>query len=161
MRDEIMEYGDCPETAFMEVEYDDCLIGMCYRIGDDYSPAYDLSKILAKHPDKETSIEDMIRQLVEKHPDTAFVKHISSVEELSEYNDEALLFDDLQEALIGIRFGIGEKPVALFDCQRCISCLMGDDMDEESANEWFQYNTIGSYVGVNTPAVFMTIDNVF
>jgi hypothetical protein len=82
---------------------------------------------------------------------------VVSREEVAEVNEEMLFADGFDEALIGYveRFGMG--PVALYDREKCIDILVErDGMSREEAEEFFQFNTIGAWIGENTPA-FATI----
>ncbi len=65
-------------------------------------------------------------------------------------DNECLLADGYEPALIGITEGA--NPVAVYDTQLCIKCLMDEDeMSEEDAIEFFHYNTVNAYVGEKTP----------
>lgn len=81
-----------------------------------------------------------------------------------EYNDEAMLADGFEDAIIGMCERIGEEPVVAYDRDKCIEILMGmieesdDDEDvREMAEEYFGYNVIGSYVGEGTPVFISKI----
>ena len=90
---------------------------------------------------------------------------------IAEYNEEALLADGVEEAIVGVCERIGHNTVVAYDREKCINILVEDfaesittmDMDDddpdrdlyEEAEEYFSYNVIGSYVGENTP-VFIT-----
>ena len=77
--------------------------------------------------------------------------------ELKDLNEEMLLADGFEDALIGYVERFGCPTVALYDREKCIEVLMKrDGMTNEEANEFFEYNVIGAYVGENTPA-FATI----
>jgi len=71
---------------------------------------------------------------------------------------DALLADGFDEALVGY----GRQylhDVAIYDCVRCIEILQSrDGMTEEDANEHFEYNVVGAWVGKNTP-VFMSLSD--
>lgn len=84
-------------------------------------------------------------------------------ESVAEVNEEALFCDGLDGALIGYVERFGQPPVALYDRARVIELLMDDmECDEcsesrcehmwEHAEEHFQFNVIGAWVGENTPA---------
>jgi len=80
-------------------------------------------------------------------------------EELMEQlkNNDCLLADGYDSALIGITEGA--NPVAVYDTDLCIKCLIEeDDMSEEEAVEFFYYNTVGSYVGEKTPLYIRTYE---
>lgn len=74
-------------------------------------------------------------------------------DELSDYNEEMLFADGFDDALIGIVEQFGRPPVALYDYDKCVAILMErDDMEEGEAIDFLGYNTLGAYVGENTPA---------
>jgi hypothetical protein len=63
--------------------------------------------------------------------------------------DEILLADGFDEALIG--HAAGMEPRAVYDYDRCIDVLVEDGMTYEEAVEYFEFNTVGAYVGEQTP----------
>ena len=69
-----------------------------------------------------------------------------------------LLADGFEGAFIGIshRFGF-DVPVATYDRETCIEILMRDDRTREEADEFFEYNVIGSWVGDETPVFVETM----
>ena len=73
-------------------------------------------------------------------------------EQLKEENPQALFADGFDDAIIGISRRCGKDPLVAYSREKCIDVLMKrDKMDEEEANEFFDFNVIGSYVGVGTP----------
>ena len=59
--------------------------------------------------------------------------------------------DGYDRAIKGIGFR-DNTPVILYSSNRCIQQLMEDnEWDEETSLEWFSFNTLGAYVGENTP----------
>jgi hypothetical protein len=67
------------------------------------------------------------------------------------YPDEDILIPDgFEEAFVGIATQFN-KPIAIFDRQKCIDILCRE-MSYEEAIEYFSYNVEGAYVGENTPA---------
>jgi len=91
-------------------------------------------------------------------------------------DEEAIFYDDLDSAIIGVAERIGMESVVCYDKFKAIEALKEtfsiteDDLDEsekaegltlddkkqEMAEEWFYNNTIGSWVGPYTP-VFITL----
>lgn len=73
--------------------------------------------------------------------------------EESGYEDEGLLLaDGYEPAFLGIAVSAGRKPVAVYDIDQCINVLMDrDGMTYEEAEEFFSFNTLGAYVGEQTP----------
>ena len=93
---------------------------------------------------------------------------------VAEYNEEALIADGFDKAIVGMCERFGSDPVVAYDRDKCIEILAdefskNDDIDPyngqpfndpdidfyEEAEDYFSYNVIGSYVGENTP-VFIT-----
>jgi len=82
------------------------------------------------------------------------------VEYLAELNPEALTADGFAEALIGY-VEIFNRIIAAYDRSKCIKILMKrDGMSEEEAQEYFEFNVIGAYMGENTPAFLTRLDSV-
>ena len=77
----------------------------------------------------------------------------------AEYSESILLADGFEDAFIGVGVQFTHEPIALYDRAKCIDILMKrDGMDDESANEYFEFNTQGAWVGDQTP-VFITLAN--
>jgi len=76
-------------------------------------------------------------------------------DKLAEYDPEMLLADGFEEALIGYIEQNG-RVVAAYDRETCIKILMHrDEMSWEDAEEYFDVNVAGSYMGDKSPA-FLT-----
>jgi hypothetical protein len=76
---------------------------------------------------------------------------------VADVNPDALLADGFEDALIGYVERFGMPPIALYDRKKCIEILMKrDGMSHDEAGEFFEFNTIGAWMGENTPA-FATI----
>ena len=67
-----------------------------------------------------------------------------------------LLADGFNEALIGTGERAGSLPVAVYDRGKCIDILRKQDMSREEAEEYFDYNVIGAFVGEQTP-IFVNV----
>ena len=70
---------------------------------------------------------------------------------ITEVNEDALLADGFEDALVGFVTQFN-KTVALYDREKCIQILMRDGLTETDAEEFFEFNTQGAWVGENTPA---------
>lgn len=64
-------------------------------------------------------------------------------------DNECLLADGFNEAVIGITFGINATTV--YSVSKALDILVEDGMSMEDAIEHFEYNVAGSYVGDKTP----------
>ena len=73
---------------------------------------------------------------------------------LAEENPEALLLDGFDDALIGISRRCGQPALAVYDQELCIKSLMQTgNMDYETADEFFEFNVAGAWVGDMTPII--------
>ena len=70
--------------------------------------------------------------------------------------DDILLADGFEKALIGVGRRCGQPDIAVYDEEKCIEVLMSQDMDRETAIEYFEFNVAGAYVGEMTPC-FVTM----
>ena len=78
--------------------------------------------------------------------------------ELKEINPEALLADGFEDAYIGWCEVFNRPPLAAYDRDKRIEILMErDGMDYEEAEEYFNFNVSGSWVGENTP-VYISLE---
>jgi hypothetical protein len=67
-------------------------------------------------------------------------------------DDDLLLADGFEDALIGTVVGACRQPVACYDYMECVKILMKrDKMDEDTACEYLDFNAVGAYVGERTP----------
>jgi hypothetical protein len=65
--------------------------------------------------------------------------------------DDAMLADGFEDALVGM-VETADGLVALYDRRKCIKILEDrDDMTEEDAEEYFDYNVIRGAVGTGAP----------
>jgi hypothetical protein len=78
------------------------------------------------------------------------VKFLGNEYPLDEWKD-ITLFDNIEDAFVGVaeRFGMG--PVATYDYNNCIEIYMQDGMTLEEAVEYFNFNVIGLWAGDKTP----------
>lgn len=64
--------------------------------------------------------------------------------------------DGYDEAIIGWSESCGRPDIVVYDRQKCIGILMRDGMTHEDAEEYFCFNTLGAWVGEETP-MFLTL----
>jgi len=82
---------------------------------------------------------------------------------IAETNPDAILFDDMDEAIIGLGQQWGGNTVVIYDRNKSIEIFAdkfkedNDTMEEaySEAIEYFEYNVEYAYVGKNTP-IFLT-----
>jgi hypothetical protein len=78
-------------------------------------------------------------------------------EELAEIWDQDLLFmsePEYDEAIIGVMERAGGSPVIAYDTQKILD-ILERSMPMEDAQEFFEYNILGAYMGDRTP-VYIT-----
>lgn len=76
----------------------------------------------------------------------AFKDHLESV------NPDAVLFDGLDLAIVGIAERFNLSPVVAYDYDACIEMLVESGMSPEAALEWLEFNVTGAWwVGKDTP----------
>ena len=120
---------------------------------------------LVKRLTKETSVRteaDRVRQAFAAEL-LAVVSELEAMQRaaemrahLTEQDPDLLFADGFDLALLGCvqRFN---QTVVLYDRQKCIQVLMNrDGMSSEEAEEFFEFNVVGAFVGDYTPA-FATI----
>ena len=78
-------------------------------------------------------------------------------QELADLWDENLLFmsePEYDEAIIGVVERAGASPVIAYDTQKILD-ILERSMPMEDAQEFFEYNILGAYMGDRTP-VYIT-----
>ncbi|MHB8994574.1 MAG: hypothetical protein ACYC63_04915 [Armatimonadota bacterium] len=71
---------------------------------------------------------------------------------IAETDTELLVADGFEQAFIGIVYRCADDPIACYDREKCLKILMKrDGMTEEEAEEFFEFNIGGAWVGDLTP----------
>lgn len=76
-------------------------------------------------------------------------------EQLDEQYDYELLFldppEDYDKCILGIGDRCGMQPCVVYDRAKVIQVLADSGMDDEEAEEFFEFNIAGAYMGDHTP----------
>lgn len=73
------------------------------------------------------------------------------VAEIVKRNPDAKFADGLEDALVGYAVSEG-RTLALYSSQKvCDVLVKRDEMDEDEAQEFFEFNIAGAFIGPNTP----------
>ncbi len=64
---------------------------------------------------------------------------------------EIMRMDGYDDCCIGIVVRFGAQPILCYDKQKVLEQLEADGMTPEEAEEWFEFNQIGAWVGDGTP----------
>ena len=70
---------------------------------------------------------------------------------ISSYAPEALLADGFDDAILGIAERCGQPPLVAYDRSRCLDILVAQGMSHEDAEEFFEFNVAGAWLGEMTP----------
>ena len=90
--------------------------------------------------------DNVIMTNLHSPPPAALVKHIA------QYYPEVMLADGRDDALLGLVI-VFSNTIALYDTEKVIRIYMErDGMSEDDDWDFFNYNTLGAYVGETTPA---------
>lgn len=75
------------------------------------------------------------------------------IEDVLAENDACLLEprDEYDACIIGIGYRFSEGPLAVYSIPMVLKVMEGWGMDEQEAQEYFEYNTIGAWMGDGTP----------
>lgn len=80
-------------------------------------------------------------------------------EKLSLTLEDAIFYEGFDEALIGYAERCG-LTVTLYDASKCICILEDNGLSYEEANDYFNYNMMGAYVGGSTPMFAFTDEHI-
>ena len=76
------------------------------------------------------------------------------IETLEEENPEAIVYDDADEAVLGLVYHNDKPPILAYSYIKWIKMLMNrDGMSEDEAVEYFDYNVDGLILGDNQPII--------
>ena len=78
------------------------------------------------------------------------IKHIVD-EVLGSLSEETIVYPDLEQALVGVVSRFGQSDIACYDYHKVIDIYIQQGMSREEAVEYFEFNTIGSWLGETTP----------
>ena len=81
-------------------------------------------------------------------------------EYLGAMGPEAMMLDGLEDALVGVMCRFGQGPVALYSKRKCLDIFVAQGCSEEEAEEHFDFNVIGAWVGDGTPAFMLDCDEL-
>ena len=78
-------------------------------------------------------------------------------EQILDLVDDAMFMEPAtyDDAILGVAYRFGMEPVVAYDKNKVLA-IMCEDMDPEEAEEFFEFNTIGAWMGDLTP-LFITL----
>jgi hypothetical protein len=75
------------------------------------------------------------------------------------YGEDLMFADGFDDAILGVATGFDSARVVYCYASMVEVMMKDSDMSYEDALDWIEYNTLGSYVGKNTPIYVMGIDD--
>jgi len=72
---------------------------------------------------------------------------------IAEHEPEAILFDGLDDALIGYAERPSQRPLAVYDYDLLVECFVARGDTIEEAVEWIDYNIVSLWAGDTTPLI--------
>ncbi len=80
---------------------------------------------------------------------------------LAEVHEELLVADGFDAAILGVGRRCGQPDVVVYSIPAMIRVLVErDGMDEETAREYLEFNTIGAWVGPETPVFLEPVEEL-
>jgi len=72
--------------------------------------------------------------------------------------NELLIMHGYDDCIVGVVTRMGQSPIVCYDSTKIISSLVSQGMTEEEAEEYFQFNQLGAWVGEHTPCFLTPLD---
>ena len=77
---------------------------------------------------------------------------------LAELGEDVLLMDGFDDAIIGYSQRINDPILAVYSWDLMVKVLMErDDMSDEEAMEYIDFNCLGAWVGEQTPIIVLPL----
>ena len=73
---------------------------------------------------------------------------------LGDLNPDAVLFENMDEALIGLGYIGHQEPVAVYSKAKIYEKLLADGFSQEDADEYFSGKFTNTWAGEHTPVIF-------
>lgn len=79
-------------------------------------------------------------------------------EQLAEQNPQAILFDDLDDCIVGYGQQYTRQPLAIYSHRRLLEHFIRGGMSFEEAQEWIDYNIACLWAGEGTPIILYDLE---
>jgi len=83
------------------------------------------------------------------------MKHYIAGFDLEE--NDFLIMDGYDSCIVGVVERFGQPAIVCYDKEKVLQRLEADGMKRDEAEEWFDYNQIGAWLGDSTPC-FLTVE---
>jgi hypothetical protein len=78
-------------------------------------------------------------------------KPVSARKRIAELYPEALFMDGYDDCIVGVSHRFGQEPIVAYNMHKVIKKLMGEGMTQDEAEEFYEFNQIGAWMGDRTP----------
>lgn len=75
------------------------------------------------------------------------------IDQLSDLNPDAIMFEDMSAALVGLGYTGNNDPVAVYSKDKLFTQLFAAGMSAEDAEEYYVGRFLASCVGPNAPVI--------
>lgn len=82
------------------------------------------------------------------------------LDQLSDLNPDAVLFENMNSALVGVGYISDADPVAVYSKARIYSKLLGDGLSDEDAEEYYRGKFVAVRAGNQTPVILDDLPEV-
>jgi hypothetical protein len=72
--------------------------------------------------------------------------------------ENIILLEGFDEAIVGVSYRCGQPPHVVYDREKCLE-ILERDMSPDEAMEHFEFNIAGAWVGDQTPAFLTTYED--
>ena len=72
-------------------------------------------------------------------------------------DNELLLMDGYDDCIVGLMSRFGQPSIVCYDQHKVIKKLVSQGMTHDEADEWFEYNQIGAWMGETTPCFLSAV----
>ena len=73
-------------------------------------------------------------------------------------DEDLMTADGFDAAILGYVQRCGQPAIVVYDRERCIDIIMSWGLSEEDAEEHFEFNVVGGWVGERTPAFLVRVN---
>ena len=70
---------------------------------------------------------------------------------VEKHGEDMMTMDGYDDCIAGVVIRFGQEPIVCYDLEKVMAQLEKEGMTREEAEEWWEYNQVGAWVGPRTP----------
>jgi len=129
------------ENIFLPEEYDYALIGTMQGFGSEMRIVYDHRYVP----------QNILSQALDQGAVASLDTSVTDPDTLGDLYDNLLRIDGQDSAVAGLIFRADGVEALAYDTEGVLNNLVEEGMSWEEAQEWWDYNMIGAFMGERTP----------